>query len=359
VQISLKTYTHQQIYSWRYAINSLDQVDFTKYELSQSFRFGGDIAHLAKEVLKWKAAVMSSNDVSITGLNNDTKQTEPKAVLARTNLGLLYQAISYTAKFRDSKKIHFEGNIQNYTYAEEGTSLYDVLYLYLAKKEKIRSKMIKAMSGMYELEDYADKTEDKQIKMMIDLVKEYSSELFDIINSLKRLHVENKKDADMIFSTVHRAKGMEYDSVILADDFLNERDVKKNVNDASKGIVNVTKVIEEVNLLYVAVTRAKTGVHIHQELLPHGFPKSPFIHPLQLTSQVTTSVLSNSLGDFRNAQYEQFQSGKPKAKNRADEELTNLYMVGFTEQDIAVELNLSDRVVKEKIKKLGLKRENN
>ena len=32
--------THQQIYGWRFAVNSLEQVDFTTYHLSTSFRFG-------------------------------------------------------------------------------------------------------------------------------------------------------------------------------------------------------------------------------------------------------------------------------------------------------------------------------
>ena len=34
----------------------------------------------------------------------------------------------------------------------------------------------------------------------------------------------------MIFSTVHRCKGMEYDSVILLNDFINEPKLKKYVS---------------------------------------------------------------------------------------------------------------------------------
>ena len=46
--------THQQIYSWRFAINSLEKADFATYYLSTSFRFSQDIANLAMEVLKLK-----------------------------------------------------------------------------------------------------------------------------------------------------------------------------------------------------------------------------------------------------------------------------------------------------------------
>ena len=52
-----------------------------------------------------------------------------KAVLARTNLGLLVKAIEYVTEKRQVKRLHFEGNINSYTYAADGASLYDVLSL--------------------------------------------------------------------------------------------------------------------------------------------------------------------------------------------------------------------------------------
>ena len=44
--------THQQIYGWRHAVNSLEKVDFKDYYLSTSFRFNQDIANLAIDALK-------------------------------------------------------------------------------------------------------------------------------------------------------------------------------------------------------------------------------------------------------------------------------------------------------------------
>ena len=46
--------THQQIYGWRYAVNSLEKANFKTYHLSTSFRFSQDMANLAMEVLQWK-----------------------------------------------------------------------------------------------------------------------------------------------------------------------------------------------------------------------------------------------------------------------------------------------------------------
>ncbi|MEO8666585.1 MAG: UvrD-helicase domain-containing protein, partial [Ignavibacteria bacterium] len=43
--------THQQIYGWRFAVNSLEKADFKTYMLTRSFRFSQDTADLAVSVL--------------------------------------------------------------------------------------------------------------------------------------------------------------------------------------------------------------------------------------------------------------------------------------------------------------------
>src|SRR5204863_7862484 len=113
------------------------------------------------------------------------------------------------------KHIYFEGNISSYTYADEGASLYDVLNLYNSKHHLIKDKLIKAMKDIYELEDYIEKTEDVQLGMMVEIVKKYGNEIPGIIKSIKDKHIDGdeKENAEIIFSTVHRCKGMEYDSI--------------------------------------------------------------------------------------------------------------------------------------------------
>ena len=134
--------THQQIYGWRYAVNSLEEADFKTYLLSNSFRFGKDIASLATEVLKLKTHIKDHKTVIINGKGNN-RETKLKATLARTNLGLLSEAIKYVIGNKQAKHIYFEGNFNSYTYADEGASLYDVLNLYNEKPKLIRDPLIK------------------------------------------------------------------------------------------------------------------------------------------------------------------------------------------------------------------------
>lgn len=71
---------------------------------------------------------------------------------------------------------------------------------------------------------------------------------------------EDVKDADrVVFSTTHRAKGLERERVfVLASTYLKPRPVR----DPDTGIVEFMVSEEERNLYYVAVTRAKTALYL-------------------------------------------------------------------------------------------------
>lgn len=270
--------THQQIYGWRHAVNSLDKTNFNTLQLSTSFRFPQEIANLAIEVLAWKNHLFECKSVAIDGKGAGKKELV-KATIARTNLGLLLNAIDFITDNSKVKHIYFEGNISSYTYADDGTSLYDVLSLYNGNHDRIRDQVVGSMKDIDDLEEYAEKTEDHQLATMIEIVREYGNEVHGIIKSLKDLHTgdDDRNKAEMIFSTVHRAKGMEYDVVHLVNDFLPESKLKelkeKHASDKNAQF-DTARLNEEINLLYVAITRTKNLLHIPETLLPKDFPAS-------------------------------------------------------------------------------------
>ena len=310
--------THQQIYGWRYAINSIDKVDFDTLYLSTSFRFRQTIADLAIQILSLKNHLHDHKPVTITGAGNSA-ETKTKAVLARTNLGLLLKAIEYVNEKKELKHIYFEGNINSYTYADEGASLYDVLYLHNGKREKIKDKLIASMNNIAELEEYIEKTEDVQLGMMVEIVKEYGNDIFDIIKTIKEKHVgnEEREKAEIIFSTVHRSKGMEYDAVQLVNDFITEEKLEKLVADKEVP-VDRAKLAEEINLLYVAITRTKNILHIPEALLPKDFKPSAGINVIkELTDEEKYDA-------FMKKHYAESPK-KYKRKKKVDEENSNAY----------------------------------
>jgi hypothetical protein len=328
------------------------------------------------EILELKNIIADFKPLPITG-KGISKENKSKATLARTNLGLLVKAIEYVTEKRNAKNIYFEGNINSYTYADEGTSLYDVLNLYMGAHHLIRDKLIQGMKDI-------GNTEDVQLGMMVDLVKEYEDEIPRIIKKIKDKHIDNddKSKAEMIFSTVHRCKGMEYDSIILADDFINEERILKQLNIPDSDENSLTRLNEEINLLYVAVTRTKNKIQIPESILPYDFPFSPHI---QITGSSSENNKSNKLKEKVEKQNNEFSinpAPKPKLKlNKAvkqytydevreknkkaykpwtmelDNELTNMFYDGRNIKKIAEHFGRSIGAIESRIRKLGLENE--
>ncbi len=301
---------HQQIYGWRFAVNALEYTFIDALDLSVSFRFPQSIAMLAAAVLKWKKHLDPPGDVKITG-NGASEEVKTKATIARSNLALLVSAINYVTDNRKVKHIYFEGNIHSYTYADDGASLYDVLNLANLKHYAIKDPLIKSMNSLDDLEEYIEKTEDVQLAMMLELVKEYGNEISDLIKSLKELHVpdDQREKAEMVFSTVHRAKGMEYDVVYLAEDFITEeRIIRLTGEKKDTQPVDFSKLNEEINLLYVAITRAKNKLYIPEALLPKNFPAHKNIEIVKAKKKYDNAFYENLSDIFDKT---------PKAKNHS------------------------------------------
>ena len=267
---------HQQIYGWRFAVNALEQINLPTNNLTQSFRFGSNIAGVATKVLELKKMLGETQTIQIQGLVPHKSQKE-QAVIARTNVKLLEEAMSLL----DEKKavFYFEGGFAGYTFASQNASIYDVLNLYLGKRNLVKNEMICQFQNFSDLQEYAKVTLDNELDMICQLVMTYKANLLDLLKQLKERQADQKHQADYIFSTVHKAKGMEYDVVTLTDDFITEAKIKAKLepngsagnkkNDdldiqASPAILNGLK--EEINILYVAVTRAKSNLYLPDEI---------------------------------------------------------------------------------------------
>jgi len=360
--------SNQQIYGWRYAVNSLEKTDFKTHRLSTSFRFGKDIANLAIEVLNYKKHIKRNSSVKITG-KGDCKSVKTKAVLARTNLGLLVQAIEHITQKENVRYIYFEGNINSYTYADEGASLYDVLNLSHKNHSLIRDKLIKSMKDLRDLEDYIKKTEDPQLGMLVELVKKYGNRIHGIMKTIKEKHVSNeeKEKAEIIFSTVHRSKGMEYDIVTLVDDFISEKTLL-NFKEGKNQMYNSEKLNEEINLLYVAITRAKNSIHIPEKLLPAGFPGSAHIQIIKPKEKEeppqNTQEEKEAPSKIKETQKEkaytveevrkEFKEAYQPWDRDADNELRQILGEGLNVVEMAEHFGRTSGAIRSRIKKLGL-----
>ena len=354
---------HQQIYGWRHAVNSLEKADFKTLQLTNSFRFRQEIADLAMAVLNWKNKIKTIGNLKING-KGTSKAKKVKATLARTNLGLLLKAIEFVTE-KKVKHLYFEGNIHSYTYAEEGASLYDILNLHNGKRHLIRDEMIKQMQSISDLEEYVEKTDEMQLGLMIQIVKEYGNDIPRILNEIKEKHVsdDEKDKAEMIFSTVHRCKGMEYDSVQIVNDFLSEDRLNTILNDTETDF-DPAKINEEINLLYVAITRTKNRLYIPENLVPEGFESSAEIHLIKSKNpkEILKAKAEENL-DLKGAAIKaysvqairkSYKGAYQKWTDFEDSELTEMYCEGLSVREMSEHFGRTKGAVQTRIKKLRL-----
>lgn len=188
--------------------------------------------------------------------------------------------------------------------------------------------------------------------MMSEIVKEYGDEIYGIIKSLKDLHIDgdDKTKAEMIFSTVHRAKGMEYDVVYLVDDFITEERLDKMISGQKdkEGPLNIAKLNEEINLLYVAVTRARYKLHIPEGLAAKSRQLQPFGKTLEKKKQGDYREKAYTVPEKRQSHKEAYQPWTPEL----DKELMTKADTGASIGSLAEQFGRTKGAIYARLKKL-------
>jgi len=259
---------HQQIYSWKLAINSLARLkDWEEKYLTVSFRFQNDeIVEYANDFLKnWKG------ETKILTAEKTGRKTGKRAIISRTNAVLVRELERITEKInftRDVEKIfktvREAERLIRYFFSGKETYL-DGLPNYIKKlavEYREQARGLEEFAYLFELageEDYA---------VGITIAMDYDIEL--LYEKAKKLYDPKAK---LVLTTAHSAKGLEFDEVVLTEDFKPlekvvarklERMLKINSEEEAQKVVERIKsfderfseVIDEINLYYVAWTRA-------------------------------------------------------------------------------------------------------
>jgi len=238
----------QQIYSWRGAINSLDYIrqhfSPSVYFLSQSFRCPPKVAWLANMVIQKAGA--TKEFVGVASPAPITKQT---TYIARTNGGLF----GFCAENID-KKIYFVGGIRGYNFSD----LLDIQNLISNKHEFIRNDFIASFPDFKSLLKYSKEMKDVSLIGTIGIVLKYMKHnIYSLVKELKEAATTNIKEADIVVTTAHKSKGLEWSQVELLDDFPFSSEEKMARCDMG----------EELRLLYVSITRAMGSVKLPESIL--------------------------------------------------------------------------------------------
>ena len=254
---------HQQIYMFRGAVNALDLITPTHtYYLTQSFRFGPEIASVAN---KWLFYLKSVEDRTLVGgmkrdsyLGTNIDPRDQVAFIGRSNFGL-FQKLNQLIFDDNCKSVGLVGGVESYNFDD----YLDIFYLMKGQNDKM--KKYKNWKSYAQFSAFAKNVADVELLSKIKIVEKFGDRMPAIIDKVKSVLVKDIRKADIVLSTIHKAKGLEFDTVVLLDGWMDGQS-QEHPSDWPE---------DEKNLLYVAITRAKNNLVLNdlasQTILPINY----------------------------------------------------------------------------------------
>ncbi|KAF8246563.1 P-loop containing nucleoside triphosphate hydrolase protein [Wilcoxina mikolae CBS 423.85] len=275
---------YQRIYGFRGAGNeAFDDVKFPPVKtcyLTWSFRFGDSVAGVANILLralgepvpvngarkfdKVFAACPSEQELALD--QDPTPPSAPFTVIFRKNITLIEYAIAF-ALSHPLHKIHLKIQ-RNFQKDSLFNTLRDAFHLYHSNK-LASSYPLRAWKSWADLKAHVEaEAEDGGAadSPVLTLVVQLEPRLAqpEFLQQLARVEANVLEDrhsanADVILVTAHQAKGLEWDRVMVADDFAPEFGHKWKLR-------HVKYWREEACILYVALTRARKELIVKDPL---------------------------------------------------------------------------------------------
>jgi hypothetical protein len=240
---------YQQIYEWRGAVNAMEKLDTeSSTYLTTSFRFGSTIADAASKLLALLGEKRPINgNPSVT---SRIGHVVPQTILARTNASTIAAIIE---SIDAGKSPHLVGGTDEVLEMLRGVQ----------DLKEARQSTVRDFFGFDKWEhvvEFAKSGEGDHLLSFVNLVESRGER--QLMWALNRTVDEDR--SNLIISTAHKAKGREWKTVRLMDDFL--RSSTKNQTTEKAHQANGYDPAE-LRLFYVALTRAKEAIDVPQNVL--------------------------------------------------------------------------------------------
>lgn len=273
---------HQKIYTFRggsaAAFDSRLYPPTATFELTRSFRFGDQVAALASKILGLKAGFRghhprlygtgkayvfrTSRDVERpAGMEAPTlASTTPHIRIYRSNARLALDALQLAAKLPLAQRLYLKTS-QNMQQSALITLLRDAYALYHGKSASMAPlRDFAAWKELVEHVQIEDGGGDSKLGLVVSLAPLLAQ--YDFLEQVRRLESrfsDSEKDAMVVMTTVHQAKGLEWDRVVLSDDFSPPFETSP---PTLRPQVILWPAQDELNHMYVAITRARSELVI-------------------------------------------------------------------------------------------------
>ena len=239
----------QSIYEWRNAVNVMQgymNSGATVTRLTTCYRFGPEIAQLSNALIKQYYGedpkfIGNPNKSSTIHTSANREPCEPSLMLFRTNAELMASLVESVDK--GEKCCLLKNKKESLSLIDDAARLH--------KGQRVTRGIMSAFESWYEFEQYTKSPNGSELRTFFKTVEMYGfSKMRSIIATTSDMPIES---ATLVFATAHSTKGIEFDNVVIAGDF-----------DAYIERAQGKEKLQEINLLYVALTRAIKTLDISQ-----------------------------------------------------------------------------------------------
>ena len=263
---------HQKIYGFRggtaTAFNARLYPPSATFALTRSFRFGPQIAALATDLLGLKAPppwlrAAAYRRPRLSGSAPDAvyrtgKAPMPHTRIYRTNAQLAKDALRLATVLAAHVRVFLKTS-QSLARASLMALFRDAHRLFHGMGAADRASPLRDFASWKELVEHVEAEEgggDGKLGLVVSLAPALAAgdDFLDRVARLDARFAERECDAALVLTTVHQAKGLEWDRVVLADDFSPALDA---VPPALRPQITRYAQQDELNHLYVALTRAR------------------------------------------------------------------------------------------------------
>lgn len=232
---------HQAIYQYRYAVDAFSHLESRVddvYALTQSFRSGSLITDAANKLL---SRYTQNQHVLLPKPNIACYSNvigRPHTLICRNNVTVLKEAIDL---IDNGYQVELLNGLKNYDLSK----LHELYHLRYGGQYKLLG-IYGNLTDFEAVREHAATIKDTDTQLLCRLLDSRGEDLLPALNRLV-MQSDPTRQADVVITTAHASKGLEFEAVRLAGDF--------------PALTSELSVAER-NLIYVAMTRGMEGLQL-------------------------------------------------------------------------------------------------
>lgn len=254
---------NQQIFSFSGAASAFAVRGTHHFTLSQSFRFGPSVAHLANKVVH---TCRETKDVPMPNIISEHQEHKTLimkmitfedmissgqqfALICRINITILEHAM-----------ILIEHKVPFHVVGEPARAIVEYIVPWAMQYEAWNPDARTILASTMRTKYYTRPEGGGKEVAALNFAEKYQRRAF-CFDDFGKYHVDDPNNAQVILVSAHQSKGMEFDLVVLADDYPDIFGTDPLPNQD-----------EETNIIFVAMTRCKKHLILNKTLSEKYFP---------------------------------------------------------------------------------------